>query len=169
MQAGIRDIKVIALEGQGTRMWNSQELQSVLTVNEGWQHFVITHWGRVTHICVSPLCWYWFRQFLVAWSAPSHCLNRWWFIINWDIGNIFQWNLNKINIFSFIYCIWKFRLHNVAFLSPPQCIKQPDIKTMQMNEMQLGTGNSLAPNKQYTIIVSLRFQWQLKRISVNKF
>ena len=56
MQAGIMDIKVIELEGQGTRMWNSQELQSVLTVNEGWQHFAVTHWGRVAHICVSPLC-----------------------------------------------------------------------------------------------------------------
>ena len=49
MQAGIRDIKVIELEGQGTRIWNSQELQSALTVNEGWQHFVATYWGRVTH------------------------------------------------------------------------------------------------------------------------
>ena len=52
----------IELEGQGTRMWNSQELQSVLTVNERWLHFVVTHCDRVTHICVSPLCCYWFRQ-----------------------------------------------------------------------------------------------------------
>ena len=79
--------------------------------------------------------------FFVAWPAPSHCLNRWWFIIDWDIGNIFQWNLNKINKFSLIYCILKIRLLNVAFLSPPQCIKQPGIKTMQMNEMELGAKN----------------------------
>ena len=42
--------------------------------------------------------------------GASHCLNRWWFIINWDIGNIFQWNLNKINIFSFTLLHLKFRL-----------------------------------------------------------
>ena len=48
---------------------------------------------------------------------PSHCLNRWWFINNWDIGKIFQWNLNKINIFSFTLLHLKFRLQNVAFFS----------------------------------------------------
>ena len=31
----------------------------------------------------------------------------------------------------------------IAFLSPPQCIKQPDIKTMQTNEMELGAPKRL--------------------------
>ena len=26
---------------------------------------------------------HWFRQWLVAWSAPSHYLKQWWNIINW--------------------------------------------------------------------------------------
>ena len=48
-------------------------------------------------------------------DISSHCLNLWRFIINWDTGNIFQWNLNKINIFSFTSLHLKFRLQNVAF------------------------------------------------------
>ena len=52
----------------------------------------LTHWGRLTHICVSRLCHHWFRQWLVAWPAPSHCLNQWWNIVNWTLGNKFRWN-----------------------------------------------------------------------------
>ena len=36
----------------------------------------LSHWGRVTHICVSKLGHHWFRQCLVAGSTPSHCLNK---------------------------------------------------------------------------------------------
>ena len=32
----------------------------------------ITHWGRVTHICVSEIGHHWFRQGLVIHAAPSH-------------------------------------------------------------------------------------------------
>ena len=51
---------------------------------------LLTIWGRVTHICISTL----YLQRLVAWSAPSHCLNHaiCWHIVNWATGNKFQWN-----------------------------------------------------------------------------
>ena len=51
MQAGNRDIKVIELEGQGTRRWNSQELKSVLTVNEPieaeWRIYASAHYAII--------------------------------------------------------------------------------------------------------------------------
>ena len=42
----------------------------------------LTHWGRVTHICVSTLDHNWFRYWLVACSAPSHYLNQCCHILN---------------------------------------------------------------------------------------
>ena len=57
-----------------------------------WRPFVqvfqcITHWGQVTHTRISKLEHIWFRYWLVAWSAPSHCLNQCWNIVNWTLGN----------------------------------------------------------------------------------
>ena len=37
---------------------------------------------------------HWFRQWLVAWPAPSHYLNQCWNIVNWTLINKLQWNLN---------------------------------------------------------------------------
>ena len=43
---------------------------------------------------------HWFRQWLVAWTAPSHYLNQSWNIVNWTLGNKLQWNCNRnSNIF----------------------------------------------------------------------
>ena len=43
---------------------------------------------------------HWFRQWLVAWSAPSHYRNQWWNIVNWTLGNKLQWNFDRnSNIF----------------------------------------------------------------------
>ena len=35
------------------------------------------------------------RQWLVAWSTPSHYLNQVWCVYNWNLGNKFRWNLNR--------------------------------------------------------------------------
>ena len=52
------------------------------------------------HICINNLGHYWFRKWLVAWSAPSHYLNQCWNIVNWNFGNKLQWNFNQnFNIF----------------------------------------------------------------------
>ena len=58
----------------------------------------LTHLPLVPHICVNELGHHWFRQWLVACSVPSHCLNQCWLIVNWTPGNIFQWNLNRNSI-----------------------------------------------------------------------
>ena len=44
---------------------------------------VLTHWGRVNHICVSQLSHHWFRKWLVARSVPSHYLSHCWYTMNW--------------------------------------------------------------------------------------
>ena len=46
----------------------------------------------VPHICVSKLGQHWFRQWLVACSAPSHCLDQCWLIVNWTLRNKRYWN-----------------------------------------------------------------------------
>ena len=49
----------------------------------------------VPHICVSESGQHWFRQWLVACSAPSYYLNQCWAIVNWTLGNKLQWNFNQ--------------------------------------------------------------------------
>ena len=59
---------------------------------------MLTHLPLVPHICVSELVQYWFRQWLVACSAPSHYLNQFWRIVNWTRGNKFHGNSNRNSI-----------------------------------------------------------------------
>ena len=47
------------------------------------------------HICVGELGQHWFRQWLVACSAPSHYWNQCWLIVNWTLWNKLLWNLNR--------------------------------------------------------------------------
>ena len=72
---------------------------------------VLTHWGRVTHICVNKL-------------AIIGSDNQCWNIVNWTLGNKLQRNLNrKLNIFiqenAFENVVWKM----AAIFSRPQCVK----------------------------------------------
>ena len=53
----------------------------------------LTH-PPVPHICVSELGQRWFRQWLVACSAPSHYLDQCWVIVNCILRNKPQWNQN---------------------------------------------------------------------------
>ena len=55
---------------------------------------VLTHWGWVTHMH-HETNHYWFIQWLVAWSAPSHYPNQCWDIVNWTPRNKLQWNFNR--------------------------------------------------------------------------
>ena len=85
----------------------------------------LTHWGRVTHICVGKLGHHCFRQWLGACSAPSHYLNQCWNIVNWTLRNKLQWNLNRNSIIfiqenAFENVVWKM----AAILTRPQCVKR---------------------------------------------
>ena len=55
----------------------------------------LTHLPLGSHICVSELGQHWFRQWLVAYSVPSHYLNQCWIIVNWTLRNKLQWNFNQ--------------------------------------------------------------------------
>ena len=61
----------------------------------------LTHWGRVTHICVIKLSNHWFRLWLATWPVPSHYLNQCWNSVNWTRGTNFNKILMKIQQFSF--------------------------------------------------------------------
>ena len=63
--------------------WHSRDNQ--LLRNWAW---ILTHWGRVTHICVSKLT-------IIGWTAPSHYLNQCWIIVNWNLRNKLEWNLRR--------------------------------------------------------------------------
>ena len=52
----------------------------------------LTHLPLVPHICVGELGQHWFRQRLVACSAPSHYLNQCCLIVNWPFRNKLRWN-----------------------------------------------------------------------------
>ena len=76
---------------------------------------VLTRWGRLMHICVTNLGHHWFRWWLVAWSAPSHCLNQCCVIVNLTLGSKLgskQSNcIQNLNIFiqdnAFENILWK--------------------------------------------------------------
>ena len=67
----------------------------------------------MSHICVCELGQYWFRLWLTACWAPSHYLNQFWLIINWDIRNKNPVKFeSKYKIFHSYKFIWKCRLQN---------------------------------------------------------
>ena len=81
---------------------------------------VLTHWGRVTHICVGNLT---IIGSGLGWSAPSHYLNHCWNIVNWTLRNKLQWNFNQNsciaieeNVFEYVFCEMAFMLYR------PQCV-----------------------------------------------
>ena len=71
----------------------------------GVPQFIIDHnfmikgynwdWEMHIHVCVCKLVHHQFRPWPLACLAPNHYLNQWCCIINWTLGNKFQWNLNK--------------------------------------------------------------------------
>ena len=49
----------------------------------------------VPHICVSESGQHWFRQWLLAYSVPTHYLNQCSLIVHRTLRNKLQWNLNQ--------------------------------------------------------------------------
>ena len=56
---------------------------------------IITRGGRVTNICISKLGYHWLKLLLVDSSIPDDWLIHWGFIVNWILGNQFQWTMNQ--------------------------------------------------------------------------
>ena len=78
----------------------------------------------LTHICVIRLDNHWFRKGFVTYTARSHYLNQWWYIVNLVLRSTFQcniiWNLKVLiqeNVFETVL------YEMVAIFSRPQCVK----------------------------------------------
>ena len=105
---------------------------------------------------------FWFRYWLIAWSAPSHYLNQWWNSVNWTLKNKLQWNFSRYSyIFikdgAFENVVWKM----ADILSRPQCAKKalehiPLAKCTSVVSplVSHGSHQNLALSHRYTIIRS---------------
>ena len=67
---------------------------------EGWyvntnSYPILTHWGRVTHICVSKLTIIGSDNGLSPGRRQAIILNQCWYIVNWVLRNKLQWNFNR--------------------------------------------------------------------------
>ena len=88
--------------------------------HRGYLSRSLTHWGRVTHICVGKLTIIGSDNGL----SPSHYLNQRWNIVNWTLRNKLQLNFDRnSNIFieenTFENVVWE-----LLFISSrPQCVK----------------------------------------------
>ena len=86
------------------------------------QTFISTHWGHMTHICISKWATIGLDNGLSEhWLASGHYLNQCW-SIEGTPGNKLQGNFNQnsyifINENPFENVIWK-----MAILSQPQCV-----------------------------------------------
>ena len=84
-------------------------------------NIVYSHWGRVTHICVSNLTITGSGNGL----SPSHYLNQCWNIINWTFRNKLQWKFNQnSNIFIQENAFESVVCEMAAMLSWPQSVKK---------------------------------------------
>ena len=92
------------------------------------QESVLTHLPLVLHTCVSDPDQYWFRKWLGAYSAPSHYLNKCWFIVNWILRKKFQWKFNRnSNIFVRENAFEKVVCETVVILSRGGGISHPPL------------------------------------------
>ena len=125
-------VQVMALCCQSTRNGLSQCGPSSLsiygTIRSQWVKTLI-HNDAVNIFPSQGYCFYslnynWFRQWLVAWSAPSHYLNQSSDIVNWNPRNKLKWHFT-LNSYIFIHdnpiktVIWKM----LAILSRPHCVE----------------------------------------------
>ena len=66
---------------------------------------------------------HWFREWLVAWTAPSHYLNQCLNIVNSTLRNKLQWNFNRnSNIFIQENVLENGVCEMASILSRPQCV-----------------------------------------------
>ena len=98
----------------------SGQLKSMLLMNEISS---LTHWGRVTHICVGYLIIIGSdnglspgRRQTIIWISAG-------ILLIGPLGVNFSEILIEIKIFSFKKCIWKCCLENGSHHARPQCVK----------------------------------------------
>ena len=78
----------------------------------------LTHWGIVTHLCVTELGHHWLRQWIIAYVAPNCYPNKWWLIVNWILRSKIQWSLKQTKIFYSIKYIIKCSMQSPVHRRP---------------------------------------------------
>ena len=79
----------------------------------------LTHWGRVTHICVANL------TIIDSDNGAKPLSNQCWNIVKWTLGNQLQWNSNlNSSIFIHENGLESVVCEMAAILSRPQCVKK---------------------------------------------
>ena len=96
---------------------------------------VLTHWGRVTHICVSKLTIIGSDNGLSP-GRHHHYLNQCWNIVNSNLTNKLQWNLKRNscifiheNGFENVVC------EMASILSRPPCVTNATIRAYMWNRI----------------------------------
>ena len=85
----------------------------------------ITHWGRVTHICVGKLTNICSDNGLSPARRQSIIWTNAWDIVNWTLRNKLQWNFNRnSNIFIHENAFENVVCEMASILSRPQCDNQ---------------------------------------------
>ena len=91
----------------------NQVKKSIVTCN------AFCAWGRHRYLLECTLS----GSSMTSWTAPSHYLNQYWNIVNWNLGNKFQWNLNRnSNIFIHENAIESVVCEMAAIMSRPQWV-----------------------------------------------
>ena len=83
---------------------------------------ILTHRGRVTHICVSKLSHRWFWYCLARFSTQSHYMKQSWFVGNCTNGNFLFKIESKYNNFHTRKRNWKYHLQSYIFTCTSNCV-----------------------------------------------
>ena len=81
----------------------------------------LTHRSRVTHVCVSKPCHFWYRWWFFTCTVPSHYLNHCWPIaygtkLKWIVNRAITMYIKKNEYANFVKKKW-------GSLPRPQCVK----------------------------------------------
>ena len=92
--------------------WKCVNVLILLRISLKFGPTVLTHWGRVTYICVGKLI-----------IIGSDYLNQCWIIVNLTLANIFQWKSNQsTTIFIDENARENVVCEMASILSWPQCV-----------------------------------------------
>ena len=106
---------------QSNNVWQQLDLKTSFYLSWLNDCILLTHWGRVTHICVSDLTRIGSDNGL---SAPSHYQNQCWNIVNKTLRNKLQWIFSRnSNIFIQENAFESVVCEKMAILSRPQRVK----------------------------------------------
>ena len=102
------------------------------------------------HMCVGQPGQHWFREWLVAWTAPSRYLNQCWNIVDMTLRNKLQWNINQNtklffhkNVFENVVCEMAAILSRERWVKCMNCCDLSDVQCDEGKRHQANPGSRL--------------------------